>query len=108
MSNAEKTIIPPETVIRAIEARRALRFDYEGHERLVYPHRCGIAGNGNTILEAWQFAGESRSGELPGWRTFFGSGIHHPKIMDEGFTPRPDYNPDDGKLKHPFAQIEKG
>jgi hypothetical protein len=51
----------------AILAEQEVTCLYEGRRRELCPHIIGANRNGEEVVLAWQFAGES-SGPLPQWR----------------------------------------
>src|SRR5437870_6573443 len=51
----------------AILAERQVVCSYDGRIRELCPHIIGTNKNGEEVVLAWQFAGES-SGRLPQWR----------------------------------------
>jgi hypothetical protein len=51
----------------AILAERQVVCNYHGRKRELCPHIIGTNKNGEEVVLAWQFAGES-SGPLPQWR----------------------------------------
>jgi hypothetical protein len=51
----------------AILAEQQAVCSYEGRRRELCPHIIGTNRNGEEVVLAWQFAGES-SGKLPQWR----------------------------------------
>lgn len=56
------------TVFRnAILAEQQVTCIYEGRHRELCPHIIGTNKNGEEVVLAWQFGGES-SGKLPQWR----------------------------------------
>jgi hypothetical protein len=56
------------TVFRsAILAERQVTCVYDGRYRELCPHIIGTNKDGEEVVLAWQFAGES-SGQLPQWR----------------------------------------
>jgi hypothetical protein len=70
MKPADSSIVPAEIdrLLRtAIAERRLLQLTLKGCLRVVEPHDYGIR-RGTPQLLAWQVAGESNSGRLPGWR----------------------------------------
>lgn len=80
-----------EPLLTAIRERRLVSFHYQGHDRVVEPHACGIVAGGEAVLHGYQIGGNSASGGLPGWRTFSVSKIGALKITEERFAgPRPD------------------
>jgi hypothetical protein len=52
---------------RAILAEQQVICSYEGRRRELCPHIIGMNRNGEEVVLAWQFGGES-SGKLPQWR----------------------------------------
>lgn len=87
-------VIPSEAtpLLQALRERRVLTFRYHGHERVVEPHACGIATNGERVLHGYQTAGGSVKGDLPGWRTFTLAEIGALVVTEKTFAgPRPDY-----------------
>lgn len=86
--------VPSEAapLLRALRERCVLTFRYHGHERVVEPHACGVASNGERVLHGYQTAGGSVKGDLPGWRTFTLAEIGALVVTEKTFTgPRPDY-----------------
>ena len=61
------------------------RFRYQGRERIVEPQLIGIHEAGEPMLVAYQTAGASRSGDVPGWRTFITTSMEDVEILDETF-----------------------
>jgi hypothetical protein len=51
----------------AILAERQITCQYDGRNRELCPHIIGRNRNGEEVVLAWQFAGQS-SGPLPQWR----------------------------------------
>jgi hypothetical protein len=51
----------------AILAEQQVTCSYDGRRRELCPHIIGTSRNGEEVVLAWQFAGES-SGPLPQWR----------------------------------------
>jgi hypothetical protein len=81
-----------DQVSRAIRERRLLRFDYEGHSRVVEPHQLGLDSAGHVALSAFWVSGYSESGELPRWRLYLIDEMSNPCVLDELFDgPRPGY-----------------
>jgi hypothetical protein len=59
---------PTYTLFRnAILAEQQVVCSYDGRRRELCPHIIGTNRNGEEVVLAWQFAGES-SGPLPQWR----------------------------------------
>jgi hypothetical protein len=51
----------------AILSEQQVVCSYEGRHRELCPHIIGVNKDGEEVVLAWQFAGES-SGKLPQWR----------------------------------------
>jgi hypothetical protein len=59
---------PSYTLFRnAILAEQQVVCTYDGRHRELCPHIIGANKNGEEVVLAWQFAGES-TGKLPQWR----------------------------------------
>ncbi|MGI9039773.1 MAG: hypothetical protein ACR2HK_01475 [Gemmatimonadales bacterium] len=81
-----------EVLVRAVISHQVVEFEYHGHHRIVEPHLVGIHQAGEAMLLAYQTGGTSRSGELPGWRTFIVAEIHGVGLEGRRFPgPRPDF-----------------
>jgi hypothetical protein len=70
-----------EMLVRATLEHRIVRFRYRGMSRTVEPHLVGNHEAGETLLVGYQTAGESGSGELPGWRTFVTSEVEAVEVV---------------------------
>lgn len=94
-----------EALVRATREHRTVRFDYDGLARTVEPHLVGIHEAGEALLLGYQTAGTSRSGEVPGWRTFVVAEIGDVELEDRRFPgPRPDFNPAGNHMTEIFAR----
>jgi hypothetical protein len=89
-----------EAVVReAIEARRTLFLVYRaGATRVVQPHALYRTSGGRLLLDAYQVAGESSSGDLPGWREFDLALVSDIEPLADGFDVAPGFDP--GALKY--------
>jgi WYL domain len=89
-----------EAVVReAIEARRSLFLVYRaGATRVVQPHALYRTSGGRLFLDAYQVAGASSSGELPGWREFDLALTTELEPLDDAFEVAPGFDP--GALKY--------
>jgi hypothetical protein len=78
-----------ELILKAIDAKRLVEFEYQGYTRVCEPHVCGcIHGVDEALM--YQVAGGSRSGRLPNWRRVKLGQIAGLRILDRGFAgPRP-------------------
>ena len=82
-----------ERLVLAILDHRMVRIRYQGRDRVVEPHLLGLHEAGEPLLVAYQTGGTSRSGVVPGWRTFITTSIDTVEITDERFPgPRSDLN----------------
>ena len=59
-----------DVLAQAIEERRVVTFTYDGFLRVVEPFLLGTTTAGRSALRAYQTAGGSRSGTVPGWHLF--------------------------------------
>ena len=81
---------------------RVIRIRYQDRERTVEPHMVGIHEAGEPMLVAYQTGGTSRSGDIPGWRTFITTSVDEVEITDRHFPgPRPDFDLE----AHPMVEI---
>jgi hypothetical protein len=74
-----------ERLVRAALEHRVVRFRYHGQARTVEPQLIGLHEAGEPMLVAYQTAGGSNSGELPGWRTFITTAVDEVELTDERF-----------------------
>ncbi len=70
---------------RAIAERRLVRFVLHARVRIAEPHDYGIR-RGCAQLLAYQVAGESESGRLPGWRWAKLAELSALEVLDETFA----------------------
>ncbi len=90
----------------AIENRRVVTFNYDGHVRVVEPFLIGITTTGKHALRGYQTEGTSSSGKVPGWHLFSLSkitGIDVTLTSFEGL--RPFYNPADKAMVRIDAHV---
>ena len=93
-------------ICAAIAGRRLIRFDYDGHERVVEPHTYGLIGGGRRAVCGYQVEGGSRSGSAAGWKTFHVDGMTKFEVLDRTFTrPRPEYRKDDRGFRRIFCDL---
>ena len=74
-----------ERLVLGILEHRVVRLHYQGHDRIVEPQLIGIHEAGESLLVAHQTGGTSRSGDLPGWRTFITTSIEAVEVTEERF-----------------------
>jgi hypothetical protein len=65
----------------AILAERQVVCSYDGRRRELCPHVIGSNRNGEEVVLAWQFAGES-SGPLPQWRCLRLANVRDAQMRD--------------------------
>ncbi len=96
-----------ETIFKAIDEIRLLRFVFKGKERIVEPHDYGIHQD-RVRLFAYQVGGQSSSGSLPAWRLMDVPEISEIQILDETFGgSRGDSSQKHRKWDHIFARVRK-
>jgi hypothetical protein len=94
-----------EQLVRATLDHEVVAFRYDGRHRVVEPHLVALHGAGDVILVGYQTGGESRQGDVPGWRTFIISEIDDLAAAGRRFAAaRPDFNPVDRELLEIFAR----
>ena len=83
-----------QQLIRAVQEHRVLELTYKGHRRTVEPHIVAWHEAGEPVVYAFQTAGTSQSGDLPGWRTLIVSEIEDLVLTNRTFPgPRRDFDP---------------
>ena len=104
-SPSPEIAMPGERLVRAILEHRLVGFAYQGRERIVEPHLLGLHEAGEPMLLAYQTAGASRSGDLPGWRTFITTSMEGVEILDQTFPgPRSDMRTSAAPMLEIFAR----
>ena len=94
-----------ERLVRAILEHRTVTFVYQGLRRTVEPHLIGIHEAGEPLLVAYQTAGFSGSGEVPGWRTFVTTEIESVEVEGPPFPgPRADFSTEAHAMVEIFAR----
>ena len=92
---------PEEVVREAIRERHSLFLVYrEGATRVVQPHVLYLDRGGKVCLDAYQVAGESSSGTLPGWREFGLEETSDIEPLDGAFEIAPGFDLDSPKYRH--------
>lgn len=90
----------------AIENRRVVTFNYDGHSRVVEPFLIGLTTTGKHAVRGYQTAGTSSSGKVPGWHLFSLSKITAIDVTLTSFEGlRPFYNPNDKAMVRIDAHV---
>ncbi|MEM5871894.1 MAG: hypothetical protein QW051_03405 [Candidatus Aenigmatarchaeota archaeon] len=94
-------------ICEAIKSKRIIKFNYDGFERVVEPHTCGIhKATGNVVLSAYQVGGYSSSEKIPYWRLYVVDKITDLEITNEIFIePRPGYRRGDSRMSIIYCEI---
>lgn len=93
-------------LMMAIDNKNLVDFYYDGQQiRRTAPHAIYISTAGNENLDAFQYAGYSKSGNLPDWRNFKLSEIQNLTILDEKFDIARGYNPHSDKYQNCIHKI---
>ena len=80
-----------ERLVLAVLDHRVARVRYQGRDRVIEPQLIGIHEAGEPMLVAYQTAGGSQSGDVPGWRTFITTSVEDVEVTDQRFSgPRGD------------------
>jgi hypothetical protein len=94
-----------ERLVIATLEHRVTRIRYNGHDRVIEPQLLGIHEAGEPMLVAYQIAGASQSGDLPGWRTFITTSVEAVEVIDEHFPgPRGDLDVGAQRMLEVFAR----
>jgi hypothetical protein len=92
-------------IVAAIDRRRLVKLTYSAGNRIVEPHVYGVDGQGRELLRCYQIGGESSSRERYGWKLLRGPDIAAVEVLDVGFEPRTDYNPEDPAIREVHAHV---
>ena len=85
----------------AIARRHSLFLVYgDGATRVVQPHILYRTAKGTICLDAFQVAGSSSSGRLPGWREFDLARTREIELLEDAFDPAPGFDPGAPKYRH--------
>jgi hypothetical protein len=80
-----------ERLVLAVLDHLVVRIRYQERDRVIEPQLIGIHEAGEPMLVAYQTAGGSQSGDVPGWRTFITTSIEDVEVTDQRFSgPRGD------------------
>src|SRR6185437_13334821 len=82
--------------------------DPPGQPRIVEPHAIYIGSNDRGFVDFYQRSGWSRSGTLPGWRRFALIDVVDLQPLDQTFTPRGDYRPENRAWYRAFVCTADG
>ncbi len=95
-----------EIICRSIANRKRLQFKYEFDTKIVEPHTLGMDKEEDEVLLAYQIAGGSQNGELPGWELFELDKIQDIKIIAETFsTVRPGFRRGDSRMIEIYCEL---
>jgi hypothetical protein len=104
-ARVDEELTGAERLVLAILDHRVVRFKYLGHDRTVEPHLLGLHEAGEPLLIGYQTGGGSRSGEIPGWRTFITTSVDGVTIDDHHFPgPRADLQIEKHRMLEIFAR----
>src|SRR3954453_490966 len=92
----------PEAVVRAatMHGHSLFLVSREGATRVVQPHVLYLSRTGKPYLDAYQIAGESASGMLPGGRECEGERTSESEPLADAFEPAPGFDLDAPKYRH--------
>ena len=94
-----------ERLVLAVLEHRVVRLRYHGHDRVIEPQLIGLHEAGEPMLVAYQTGGGSRSGEVPGWRTFITTSIEEVEVTEEHFgDARGDFDLSTHRMLEVFAR----
>jgi hypothetical protein len=94
-----------ERLVLAVLEHRVTRIRYNGRDRVIEPQLLGIHEAGEPMLVAYQTAGDSQSGDVPGWRTFITTSVESVDVTDERFPgPRGDLDIGAQRMIEVFAR----
>lgn len=94
-----------EQLVQATLGHDVIAFTYDGRHRVVEPHMLALHGAGEVVLLGYQVGGQSRKGDVPGWRTFIVTEIDGLEAAGRKFEgSRGDFNPGHQELVEIFAR----
>lgn len=95
-----------EILKQAIDDRKLVNFSYEHHPiRRAAPHAIYWSKQNKENLDAFQYDGYSKTGNLPAWRNFTLSKIQNLEILDETFEVADGYKTYSSKYSRPVYKI---
>jgi hypothetical protein len=93
-----------DLIAAAIAARNLISFRYDGENRLVEPHACGLTAKGKAVVRGFQPAGGTTR-EL-GWKLFSVDKIEELTVLPLTFEyARPGYALGDKQIPSLTAQV---
>ncbi len=93
-------------LIQAINGRNLINFTYDDHPiRSAAPHAIYISSANNKCLDAYQYAGYSKSGNLPDWRNFKLEKIRNLEVTEEKFNIANGYKSNSPKYNNYIHKI---
>ncbi|WP_135605544.1 hypothetical protein [Methanococcoides sp. NM1] len=93
------------TIEQAIANKKTIEFFYDGAQRIVEPYLVGNTTTGKQSLRAYQIGGHSNS-KVPSWKMFTIMKMTNIKEMENTFSKRPDYNPNDKAMTVILFRVE--
>lgn len=94
-----------QKIIDAINGKRVLSFEYDGHPRVVEPHTVGVSTAGNPVLRCFQTAGSHVRWDHD-WNLCTLDKIVNLKETGETFAePRPGYKKGDRGMSVIHAEL---
>lgn len=95
-----------QNICGAINEKRLVEFSYDGYHRQVEPYKLGETTAGNRVLTGYQVAGESSSGNVPGFKMFDITKIWSLSTTSQTFhEPQPEYSRTDERLSRILCQV---
>ena len=90
----------------AIHNRCVLRFNYDGHPRIVEPYAYGLSRTLREVMRCYQTGGSSRSGGVPAWRLMKVDKIRFLAVTQEHFIgERAGYKKGDKGMSTIFCEL---
>lgn len=93
-------------LIKAIDEKKMINFIYDDKPiRKASPHAIYISSAGNKNLDAFQYEGFSKTGNLPSWRNFKLSKIENIEVLSEHFEIADGYKSESPKYRNFIHKI---
>ncbi len=93
------------TIVSAIRHRNVIQFRYHNRERVAEPYAYGRDKDGAEVMRSFQVSGGSEGGQRTGWKLFKVAEIQSLLLIEDCFTIRSDYKPNDKTIVTFYAQV---
>lgn len=104
MTQEEKKNI--EIICKSISSRKRIQFEYKHLKKVVEPYLIGNhKDNDNIVLRAYSVDGQSKSGQIKGWKLYDVTLMNKLFSRDDNFIIRIGYNPNDKDISNILCRV---